>query len=115
MESGWQRNYFNIADHHVGISFRKGQPNSMELIPSFEPFRTEICSEACVMELKVDDTLPPVTQEKRKHIRVFDTGNGDTAVDVFPLSLRPQRRQCNEGIRPQQRIDACLRLCNRKP
>ena len=83
MESGWQRNYFNIADHHVGISFRKGQPNSMELIPSFEPFRTEICREACVMELKVDDTLPPVTQEKRKHIRVFDTGNGDTAVDLL--------------------------------
>ena len=90
MESGWQQNYFNIADHHVGISFRKGQPNSMELIPSFEPFRTEICSEGCVLELKVDDTLPPVPQEKRKHIRVFDTGNGllsRTSVDAHVAYL----------------------------
>ena len=33
------------------------------------------------MVMEVDDTLHPVPKKQRSRIRVFDTGNGDTAVD----------------------------------
>ena len=60
------------------VFFREGQTNDLALIPSYEPFRTT--EEDCVMVMEVDDTLHPVPKEQRSRIRVFDTGNGDTAV-----------------------------------
>lgn len=80
MEANWHRHYFSIADHRVGVFFREGQTNDLALIPSYEPFRTTE-EEDCVMVMEVDDTLHPVPKVQRSRIRVFDTGNGDTAVD----------------------------------
>ena len=80
MEANWHRHYFSIADHRVGVFFREGQTNDLALIPSYEPFRTAE-EEGCVMVMEVDDTLHPVPKVQRSRIRVFDTGNGDTAVD----------------------------------
>ena len=80
MEANWHRHYFSIADHRVGVFFREGQTNDLALIPSYEPFRTTE-EEDCVMVMEVDDTLHPVPKDQRSRIRVFDTGNGDTAVD----------------------------------
>lgn len=80
MEANWHRHYFSIADHRVGVFFREGQTNDLALIPSYEPFRTTE-EEDYVMVMEVDDTLHPVPKVQRSRIRVFDTGNGDTAVD----------------------------------
>lgn len=81
MEANWQRNDFCIADHRVSIFFRTGQPNSMVLLPSYTPFRVDDDGSECVMQMAVDDNLPPVDKERRTRIRAFDTGNGDTVVD----------------------------------
>lgn len=80
-----QTNYFTIADHHLCISFLPSQKNSMQLIPSFEPFRSEKFGEddELFFELTVDDNLKPITKEKRELIRKFETGNGDTTVDLL--------------------------------
>lgn len=80
-----QTNYFTIADHHLCISFLTSQKNSMQLIPSFEPFRSEKFGEddELFFELKVDDNLKPIAKEKRELIRKFETGNGDTTVDLL--------------------------------
>lgn len=80
-----QTNYFTIADHHLCISFLPSQKNSMQLIPSFEPFRSEKFGEddELFFELKVDDNLKPIAKEKRELIRKFETGNGDTTVDLL--------------------------------
>lgn len=80
-----QTNYFTIADHHLCISFHPSQKNSMHLIPSFEPFRSEKFGEddELFFELAVDDNLKPIAKEKRELIRKFETGNGDTTVDLL--------------------------------
>lgn len=80
-----QTNYFTIADHHLCISFLPSQKNSMQLIPSFEPFKNEKFGEddELFFELKVDDNLKPIAKEKRELIRKFETGNGDTTVDLL--------------------------------
>ena len=80
-----QTNYFTIADHHLCISFHPSQKNSMHLIPSFEPFRSEKFGEddELFFELTVDDNLKPIAKDKRELIRKFETGNGDTTVDLL--------------------------------
>lgn len=80
-----QTNYFTIADHHLCISFYPSQKNSMHLIPSFEPFRSEKFGEddELFFELTVDDNLKPIAKDKRELIRKFETGNGDTTVDLL--------------------------------
>ncbi|GAA2990365.1 hypothetical protein GCM10019997_03870 [Prevotella corporis] len=45
------------------------------------PFAVESIGDDLFFQLTVDDTLKTVPQNQRKRIRVFDTGNGDTAVD----------------------------------
>ena len=75
--------HFCIADHHIGISFAEGQQNGMHLLPSFEPFVCNDEPDEWLFKLSVDDTLRPIPKEKRERIRVFDTGNGDTAVDLL--------------------------------
>ena len=76
---------FLIADFPVRICFTDNQPNGTWLIPSLRSFLVDAASAATVGEplftLIVDDTLPVVPKEHRHRIRVFDTGNGDTAVD----------------------------------
>ena len=73
---------FRIADFNVRLVFKDGGCNGMHLLPSFEPFRTErFDSTDLLFQLTIADTLRPRPKREREHIRVFDTGNGNTVVD----------------------------------
>lgn len=74
-------NHFNIAELNVTIRFAESRFNSMRLITSFEPFRAETLEGPVFFDLLVDDSIRPYPKEKRRRIRAFDTGNGDTIVD----------------------------------
>ena len=74
---------FCIAGFHIGISFAASGVNGLQLIPSFRPFLREDAREPLMFSLTVDDTLRPVPKERRRPIRTFDTGNGDTVVDLL--------------------------------
>ena len=56
----------------------------MRLLPSFVSFATNPCAEdELFFHLTVDDALRPVSKEHRERIRKFDTGNGETVVDLI--------------------------------
>ena len=76
-----QAHNFKIAELNVRIVFVDSEKNSIKLLPSFAPFSTEAFKEDLFFQLTVDDQLRPIPKEERKHIRNFDTGNGDTIVD----------------------------------
>lgn len=76
-----QAHNFKVAELNVRIVFADSEKNSIKLLPSFAPFSTEAFKEDLFFQLTVDDQLRPVPKEERKHIRNFDTGNGDTIVD----------------------------------
>jgi len=84
--------YFNIAEHTIRIDFlpsanaegQQVQRNDMRLLPSFVSFATNPCAEDVLFfHLTVDDALRPVSKEHRERIRKFDTGNGETVVDLI--------------------------------
>ena len=84
--------YFNIAEHTIRIDFlpsanaegQQVQRNAMRLLPSFVSFATNPCAEdELFFHLTVDDALRPVSKEHRERIRKFDTGNGETVVDLI--------------------------------
>jgi len=84
--------YFNIAEHTIRIDFlpsanaegQQVQRNDMRLLPSFVSFATNPCAEdELFFHLTVDDALRPVSKEHRERIRKFDTGNGETVVDLI--------------------------------
>ena len=74
-------NFFSIAELDIKICFAESPFNGMHLIPSLEPFREKNLKGELFFQLSVDDTLSPYPKEKRKRIRAFDTGNGNTIVD----------------------------------
>lgn len=74
-------NYFRIADFNIKITFNDTSINNMNMLKSFEPFRTAPTEEGKLFELTVDDSLKPVPKPRRQRIRAFETGNGDTIVD----------------------------------
>lgn len=74
-------NYFRIADFNIKITFNDTSINNMNMLRSFEPFRTAPTEEGKLFELTVDDSLKPVPKPRRQRIRAFETGNGDTIVD----------------------------------
>lgn len=76
-----QAHNFKVAELNVRIVFADSEKNSIKLLPSFAPFSTEAFKEDLFFQLTVDDQLRPVPKEERKHIRNFDTGNGNTIVD----------------------------------
>ena len=77
-------NNFRIAEFGVRIIFEKKGRNSMNMLPSFDPFRVdEIRSDEFLFELTVDDSLRPMPKKQRERIRDFDTGNGITIVDAL--------------------------------
>ena len=88
--------FFSIAEHLVRLDFcpstaeegsgrvSAGFQNDLRLLPSFAPFRTEeIEGRPLFFRLRIDDTLRPVPKEQRERIRKFDTGNGETVVDLL--------------------------------
>jgi hypothetical protein len=99
---------FNIADFKVKLSFQDSKKNGMWLLPSFAPFETTDTPDAedgdYFFRLTIDDSLQPA--EEKTLIRIFDTGNGDTAVYQLP----------NGGyqytIRDVMNRDCCLLITN---
>ena len=75
-------NIFKIAEHNIRIIFNESDYNDMRLLPSFEPFRTENDGKL-FFQLVVDDKLQPIPKARRERIRKFDTGNGETVVDLI--------------------------------
>lgn len=73
---------FDIAGHTISIVFVSSDKNSIDLVPSLEPFRVDRTDSSPLFTLYVDDTLQPVADRKR--LRTFDTGNGDTVVFTLP-------------------------------
>ena len=76
-------NDFIIADLPIRIIFTPSRYNGMHLLRSFEPFRVPHIDGTPHLEVTVDDTTPPMPKERRERIRTFDTGNGDTVVDLL--------------------------------
>ena len=101
-------NLFSVGEHRFKIQFKESPYNSMRLIPSFESFRINDDEDGdFLFQLTVDDQLPPVPKDKRERLRTFDTGNGDTVVDILP-----------DGgyqyiIRDIEDRDCCLLQCNK--
>lgn len=75
---------FRIADFDIRIIFEDAHVNNISLIPSFAPFISNETSENLFFQMTVDDTLSPVPKDQRERIRKFDTGNGETIVDLLP-------------------------------
>lgn len=76
--------YFRIADLGIELVFRNEGRNGLHLLPSFSPFRVSHFEEdEFFFRLTIDDTLKPRPKEERERIRTFDTGNGDTIVDLL--------------------------------
>lgn len=75
--------HFCIADHHLSISFVESEFNGIYLLPSFKPFVSNEDSGQRLFHLTVDDSLQPIDKSRRERIRTFDTGNGDTVVDLI--------------------------------
>lgn len=99
---------FRIAEFNVQIVFKGSSRNGIHLLPSFEPFRVDALNEeAPLFQLIVDDSLKPRPQNTRERIRTFDTGNGDTIVDLL-----------NDGgyqyiIKDIRGADCCLLISNK--
>lgn len=74
---------FCIAGLNLKITFENPEVNSMRLLPSFKPFQTKEWDGELFFKLNVNDNLKPIPKEKRERIRTFDTGNGDTIVDLL--------------------------------
>ena len=72
---------FSVAEHIFRLVFTDTSRNSMALLPSLLPFRTDNTSEPLLFELIIDDNLQPIAKEQRERIRAFETGNGETIVD----------------------------------
>lgn len=78
-------NIFCVAELRVSITLANTR-YGMDMIKSFEPFRVNGKTDDdadMLFSLTVDDSLPPVKRDKER-IRRFDTGNGDTIVDLLP-------------------------------
>lgn len=77
--------YYNVAELALRIDFMESDINDVRLVPSLQPFevsREEYEAGDRFFRLTVDDSLK--VRKDRQRIRAFDTGNGDTVVDVLP-------------------------------
>jgi hypothetical protein len=75
---------YTIAEHPIRIEFLEDGRNDTRLLPSFAPFEIEGRheEETLFFQHTVDDTMRPEPKERRERIRKFDTGNGETVVDL---------------------------------
>lgn len=98
---------FTIAQHRIEVLFADSSVNNMALLPSFYPFQAKADDDHTghLFTMTVDDSLQPAP--KRKLVRKFDTGNGDTLVYQLP-----------DGgyqyiVRDIYNRDCCLLICNK--
>lgn len=83
-DSAFVNHYFNVAGHAITLRFRQEQSRDMNLIGSFEPFRSDTPATSPLFTLTIDDTLTPVPKDQRTRIKSFDSGNGQVIVDHLP-------------------------------
>lgn len=76
-----QVNDFIVADFNFRVIFADTTYNNIRLVESLSGFEVEHTDDEKLFQLTVDDTLSPIPRERRKRIRRFETGNGDTIVD----------------------------------
>ncbi|MCI6671085.1 MAG: hypothetical protein MSG77_00830 [Prevotella sp.] len=74
---------YRIADLNVLITFIHSKIDGTLLLESLEPFRVEELDGELLFELLVDDSYKVIPKEHCERIKVFDTGNGDTVVDLL--------------------------------
>lgn len=73
---------FTIADFNISITSANHNEDLLTLLPWFKPFKAKTDgTDDMLFSLHVDDAMRPVPKEQRTHIRIFDTGNGNTKVD----------------------------------
>jgi len=78
---------FSIAEWTVNICFaNEDNLTGMELLPSFEPFRTDKSDMPILFTITIDQALEPAEPAQCRPIQVCQTGNGDIVVD-----------KCNSG------------------
>lgn len=107
--------YFRVADFNIRIVFKSSgdkkdgsYENGLRLIPSLIPFQIDrIGNDDPLFELVVDDDLRPHPKQEREPIKTFDTGNGDTIVDLL-----------NDGgyqyiVKDIQKKGCCLLITNK--
>lgn len=75
-------NDFCLAELHLRIIFNDTAINNRKLISSFEPFREKPSDGEKLFTLTVDDGIRLINDIK-ENIGTFDTGNGDTRVDLL--------------------------------
>ncbi|NPD92312.1 hypothetical protein [Xylanibacter muris] len=90
--------FYSIAEFNCSITFADTTVNSIQLLPSFKSFSTDLSSSdnttdcstknktgtthETLFRLYIDDTTAPA--KEKELIRNFDTGNGDTMVFNLP-------------------------------
>jgi hypothetical protein len=77
--------YFRIAEHIINISYDGSKLDILSLLPSFVLFKCEnTANGALLFKLTIDESVVHIDGDDRVHrIRTFDTGNGDTVVDLL--------------------------------
>ncbi|WP_018462226.1 hypothetical protein [Segatella paludivivens] len=76
--------YYRIADHIINIYNDGNVLNFLSLLPSFIPFKCEKpVNEELLFKLTIDESIELIDGDRVHRIRAFDTGNGDTVVDLL--------------------------------
>lgn len=75
-------NDYCLAELHLRIVFKNSPINNTGLIASFEPFREKTEDGEKLFMLTVDDGIKPI-KDYKEHIGDFDTGNGNTTVNLL--------------------------------
>lgn len=76
--------YYRIADHIININNDGNVLNFLSLLPSFIPFKCEKpVNEELLFKLTIDESIELIEGDRVHRIRAFDTGNGDTVVDLL--------------------------------
>lgn len=75
--------YFRIAGHNIRIIFQDSTCVNNGCLNSFMPFKIAGPCSDLLAQIVVDDSLKPIPKKYRKRVRTFDTGNGDTIVDLI--------------------------------
>lgn len=90
---------FIIAEHILKLTFVMPGQNDIDLLPSFAAFNVKEADDGCILygqnnkhnrntttepltTINVDDSLTPAQETETTRIDTFDTGNGDTIVDL---------------------------------
>jgi len=78
------KSYYRIADHIININNNGNELNILSLLPSFIPFKCEKpVNEELLFKLTIDESIALIEGDRVHRIRAFDTGNGDTVVDLL--------------------------------